>query len=288
MSNNNRLGKGLGAIFGDDVSSILEEIQEGKNTEHGSSKTLLDTKDVRPNPYQPRRHFDEDKLVELKDSILQHGLFTPILVRESKKGYELVAGERRLRATKLAKLKQIEAIVVDFNDEQMMEIAIVENIQREDLNVLEEAQGYQLLIQNLNLTQADVAKRVNKSRSHVTNLLRLLKLPESVQIMVQEGKLTMGHVRPLITLEDKKEIEAYAQEIYEKNLSVRETERLIANKDKVDTTPDKPKRRDYEYAETLFEKKLQTRIAIDNKRITISFNDDEDLNRILETLGLIE
>ena len=130
MSNNNRLGKGLGAIFGDDVSSILEEIQEGKNTEHGSSKTLLDTKDVRPNPYQPRRHFDEDKLVELKDSILQHGLFTPILVRESKKGYELVAGERRLRATKLAKLEKIEAIAVDFNDEQMMEIAIVENIQQ--------------------------------------------------------------------------------------------------------------------------------------------------------------
>lgn len=288
MSNKNRLGKGLGAIFGDDVTSILDEIQEGTNKEHAGSKTFIPVKDIRPNPYQPRRHFDEDKLEELKDSILQHGLFTPILVRESKKGYELVAGERRLRASKLAKVENIEAIVVEFNDEQMMEIAIVENIQREDLNVLEEAQGYQLLIENLNLTQADVAKRVNKSRSHVTNLLRLLKLPESVQKMVQDGKLTMGHVRPLITLEDKKEIEHYAQLIYENNLSVRETEKLINNKDKVTEPKQTEKRKDYEYAASLFEKKLQTRIAIDNKRITISFEDDEDLNRILDTLGLIE
>lgn len=288
MSSNNRLGKGLGAIFGEDVSSLLEEIQEGSNSEHGSHKTEIPVKDIRPNPYQPRRYFDNDKLEELKDSIIQHGLFTPILVRESKKGYEIVAGERRLRAAKLAKLKMIQAIIVNFDDEQMMEIAIVENIQREDLNVLEEAQGYQLLINNLNLTQADVAKRVNKSRSHIANLLRLLKLPESVQKMVQEGKLTMGHVRPLITLEDKEDIEHYAQEILDRNLSVREAEKLITNKDKI--VEDKPteKRRDYAYAESLFEKKLQTRITIQNKKINIAFSDDEDLNRILEELGLIE
>ena len=141
MANNNRLGKGLGAIFGDDVSNILEEIQQG-NREDLGHKTQLPIDDVRPNPYQPRRYFDEVKLGELAESIRQHGLFTPVLVREAKSGYELVAGERRLRASKIAGLEFIEAIVVEFNDEQMMEIAIIENIQREDLNVLEEAQGY--------------------------------------------------------------------------------------------------------------------------------------------------
>lgn len=289
MSDKNRLGKGLGAIFGDDVSSILDEIQQGERQDLAGVKTLIPVDEIRANPYQPRRHFDEAKLRELADSILQHGLFTPILIREAKQGYELVAGERRLRASKLADLETIESIVVEFNDEQMMEIAIVENIQREDLNVLEEAQGYQLLIENLNLTQADVAGRVNKSRSHVTNILRLLKLPQSVQLMVQKGELTMGHVRPLVTLEDKQEIERYAQEILDKKLNVRETERLIANKDKVQETPKTPeKRSDYQYAESLFENKLQTRIEINNKKITISFEDDDDLNRILETLDLIE
>lgn len=288
MSDKNRLGKGLGAIFGDDVSSILDEIQQGERDDLGGIKRAISVSDIRPNPYQPRRYFDEDKLQELADSIVQHGLFTPILVRETQKGFELVAGERRLRAAKLAKLDQIEAIIVEFNDEQMMEIAIVENIQREDLNVLEEAQGYQLLIENLNLTQADVAHRVNKSRSHVTNLLRLLKLPESVQKMVQEGKLTMGHVRPLVTLDNKKEIEHFAQEILDRGLNVREAERLINQKDEPKVTQPKEKRSDYVYAESLFEKKLQTRIEINNKKITISFEDDDDLNRILETLDLIE
>ena len=288
MSDKNRLGKGLGAIFGDDVSSILDEIQQGERVDLGGRRIIKKVSDIRPNPYQPRRYFDEDKLQELADSIVQHGLFTPILGRETQKGFELVAGERRLRAAKLAKLDQIEAIIVEFNDEQMMEIAIVENIQREDLNVLEEAQGYQLLIENLNLTQADVAHRVNKSRSHVTNLLRLLKLPESVQKMVQEGKLTMGHVRPLVTLDNKKEIEHFAQEILDRGLNVREAERLINQKDEPKVIQPKEKRSDYVYAESLFEKKLQTRIEINNKKITISFEDDDDLNRILETLDLIE
>lgn len=288
MSEKNRLGKGLGAIFGEDVSSILDEIQQGTHEGTSSAKTAIAIGSIRPNPYQPRRHFDEVKLQELSESIKQHGLFTPILVRQAQKGYELVAGERRLRAGKLANLEVIDAIVVDFNDEQMMEIAIVENIQREDLNVLEEAQGYQLLIENLNLTQADVAKRVNKSRSHVANLLRLLSLPSSVQKMVQEGDLTMGHVRPLITLEDPKEIERYAKEIFEKKLNVREAERLINQKDKKPSTQKPEKRKDYVYAESLFEKKLQTRIEIANKKISISFEDDDDLNRILETLDLIE
>lgn len=289
MSKRNRLGKGLEAIFGDEVTDVLEEIQQGSHEAYGGVKTRLSVNDIRPNPYQPRRIFNEEKLVELAESIKQHGLFTPILVRESTNGYEVVAGERRLRATKLTDLEEIDVIIVQFNDEQMMEIAIVENIQREDLNVLEEAQGYQSLIDNLKLTQDAVAKRVNKSRSHVTNLLRLLRLPDKVQMMVLEEKLTMGHVRPLVTLEDKKEIERYAQEIYDKKLNVRDAERLIKEKDAPKTQKkSRIKRREFAYAERLFEEKLQTRTTIDDKRIVISFEDDDDLNRILEALSLIE
>ncbi|CAM2826669.1 ParB/RepB/Spo0J family partition protein [Erysipelothrix tonsillarum] len=283
----NRLGRGLGAIFGDDVTSVLEDIQQGNNDEFTGVKTSLKVKDIRTNPYQPRRHFDEDKLQELSQSISTHGLFTPILVRETNKGYELVAGERRLRATKRAKIDEIAAIVVDFDDSQMMEIAIIENVQREDLNVIEEAMGYSSLIDRLGLTQEEVAKRVSKSRSHITNLLRLLRLPKSVQEMVSENKLTMGHVRPLVTIEDPKEIERIAEEIYNKKLSVREAERLI-NKEDVKPIEPKVRNKEYEYAQSLFERRLQTRVNITNNKVTISFDDDEDLNRILELLDIIE
>lgn len=288
MAEKNRLGKGLGAIFGDDVSSVLEEIQQGGREDLGGVKQLLPVESIRPNPYQPRRHFDEEKLNELSESIATHGLFTPILVREHKHGYELVAGERRLRACKLAEIDTIEAIIVEFDDAQMMEIAIIENIQREDLNVVEEARGYQLLIDNLSLTQKEVAERVSKSRSHITNILRLLKLPEEVQNLVLENKLTMGHVRPLVTLDDEEEIKRIADLIIEKNLTVREVERLLQDDGKPSEPKRKVKRRDYEYAESLFEHKLQTRIVIENKKIVISFEDDNDLNRILEELDLIE
>ncbi|EFY08594.1 ParB/RepB/Spo0J family partition protein [Erysipelothrix rhusiopathiae] len=283
----NRLGRGLGAIFGDDVSSVLEDIQQGNNDEFTGVKTSLKVKDIRTNPYQPRRHFDEDKLEELSQSISTHGLFTPILVRETNKGYELVAGERRLRATKRANIEEIAAIVVDFDDSQMMEIAIIENVQREDLNVIEEAMGYSSLIDRLGLTQEEVAKRVSKSRSHITNLLRLLRLPKSVQEMVSDNKLTMGHVRPLVTIEDPKEIERIAEEILSKKLSVREAERLI-NKEDVKPVEPKLRNKDYDYAQSLFERRLQTRVNIANNKVMISFDDDEDLNRILELLDIIE
>lgn len=289
MSDNSRLGRGLGAIFGDDVSNVLEDIQKGTNDSFGGVKTSIPVKDIRPNPYQPRRHFDEDKIDELAESIRTHGLFQPILVRETKKGYELVAGERRLRASKKAKLKEVSAIVVTFDDTQMMEIAIIENVQREDLNVIEEAMGYQSLIDRLGLTQEEVANRVSKSRSHITNLLRLLRLPKSVQEMVSENKLTMGHVRPLVTLDDPKEIERIAQEIYARKLSVRETEALISKShETIEEISETPKTKNYNYAVSLFEKKLQTRVNIDAKKVTIHFSDDDDLNRILEVLDIIE
>lgn len=289
MSDKSRLGKGLEAIFGDDVANVLEEIQSGKRDDLGGVKTALKVADIRTNPYQPRRHFDDERLQELSDSIQVHGLFTPVLVRESNGNYELVAGERRLRASKLANIEEIPAIIVDFNDEQMMEIAIIENVQREDLNVIEEAQGYNLLIEKQGLTQEEVAQKVSKSRSHITNLLRLLKLPEKVQNMVSEQKLTMGHVRPLAALSDAHEIEYFAQEIFDRKLSVREAERFISERDDKKKDPiKKEQNQSYTYVQSLFENRLQTRTEIKNHKVTIHFDDEEDLNRILELLHLIE
>lgn len=288
MAESNRLGKGLGAIFGDDISSVLEDIQQGTSSDFGGTKTLLSIESIRTNPYQPRRVFDEEKLNELAQSIQTHGLFTPILVRQTDTGYELVAGERRLRASKQVGLEEISAIIVDFDDEAMMEIAILENVQREDLNVIEEAMGYKLLIDRLNLTQDSVAKRMSKSRSHVTNLLRLLRLPDSVQNLVSQGKLTMGHVRPLITIDDNKLIEEISQEIIEGNMSVREAERYIKKMTQEPTHKEVVTKQDYSYAVSLFQDKLQTRVKIESGTLNISFSDDDDLNRIMELLNIIE
>ncbi len=288
MADDKRLGKGLGAIFGDDVSSVLEEIQHGNRDDFGGVKTSLKVRDIKANPYQPRRHFDDDKLEELSQSIKTHGLFQPILVRETAQGYELVAGERRLRASKLAELEEIPAIVVDFDEEQMMEIAIIENIQRENLNVIEEANGYKLLIDRLNLTQDSLSKRVNKSRSHIANLLRLLNLPKKVQNMVAENKLTMGHVRPLITLDDDKAIIDISQEIFDKKLSVREAEKLVASLNTKEKAKKAEVNNDYDYIIGLMETKLQTRVSVDNNKLSLHFQDGDDLNRILEILDIIQ
>ena len=170
-----RLGKGLAAIFGEDVSDVLEDIQQGKSDTHVSGRFEVAVDDVRPNPYQPRKTFDKARLQELADSIRQHGVFTPILVKRSLGGYELIAGERRLRACRIAGLKKIPAIEMEFDDQQMMEIALLENIQREDLNAIEEAKAYEKLIQKVGYTQEELARRIGKSREHVANMMRLLK-----------------------------------------------------------------------------------------------------------------
>ena len=177
----NRLGKGLNSIFGQDVSKVLEDIQNGDVKTEKQEQTKINIDQIRPNPYQPRKVFDDTALQELSQSIKQHGVFTPILVKKSIQGYDLIAGERRLRASKLAGMSDIPAIIVDLNDQEMMEIALLENIQRENLNGIEEAKAYEQLIQRLNYTQEQLANRVGKSREHITNTLRLLKLPEDVQ-----------------------------------------------------------------------------------------------------------
>ena len=224
-----RLGRGLSAIFGEDVTSVLDEIQQGKTEVEGSKKSEIEVSIIRPNPYQPRRTFDEAKLQELAESIKTHGVFTPILVKNAIQGYELIAGERRLRAAKIAGLKTIPAIIVEFDDAQMMEIALLENIQREDLNAIEEALGYEKIIARLNYTQEELAKRIGKSREHVANMLRLLKLPQTVQQHVVDGKLSMGHVRALLSLKDPQRMEEVAEKAIALHLSVRAVETLVKN-----------------------------------------------------------
>lgn len=285
MSDKNRLGKGLGAIFGEDVSSVLEEIQKG--TDGAYPKEEIELSKIHPNPYQPRTNFDPEKIDELAQSIAQHGVFTPVLVRKAVSGYQLIAGERRVRAARQANLTSIPAIVMDFSEEEMMEISLVENIQRENLNVIEEANAYGMLIDRMNLTQEQLALKVGKSREHITNILRLRRLPQSVQDLVSEGKLTMGHVRPLITMKDDAQIEALAKRIVKENLSVRAVEALT--KVKVEPVEETPKnKKDYRYVTGLLQTKLQSKVKVDEGKIVIPFADDDELNRILEILGCLE
>ena len=281
MSDERKLGKGLESIFGSDIDNILKEIE----SEGNGSELKID--EIKANPYQPRKNFNEEALNELAQSIKQHGVFQPILVRKAYDGYELVAGERRLRAAKLAGLETIPAIVSELDERAMMEISLLENTQREDLSAIEEAQAYQQLIQKLNYTQEELASRVNKSRTYVTNSLRLLKLPNSVQELVKEGRLSQGQARTLLALDDDLKIVELANKAKDNGLTVRQLEKLTSNK-----TPSKvmPEVKD-PYLESVrirMQNRLQTSVQLNKKNIVINYNDTEDLNRILEALGLLE
>ncbi len=273
------LGKGLEAIFGEDVTTVLEEIQHsGHNSEE------IEVKLIHPNPYQPRQHFDQERIDELAMSIKEHGVFTPVLVRKAVSGYQLIAGERRLRATKQVGLERIPAIVLDFDDQQMMEISLIENIQREDLNVVEEARAYKTLIDRLGLTQEELGKKVGKSRVHITNTLRLFQLPESVIQMLYNQELTMGQVKPLISCEDKALVESIAKRIVKEKLSAREVEALMKKKPK----HEKVVSHRFDYAEQLLRNKLQTKVKIEGSKIQIHFDSEDDLNRLLDLMDALE
>lgn len=273
------LGKGLEAIFGDNVSTVLEEIQ---HSGHGSEE--IEVKLIHPNPYQPRQHFDQDRIDELAMSIQEHGVFTPVLIRKSVSGYQLIAGERRLRAVKQVGLERIPAIILDFDDRQMMEVSLIENIQREDLNVVEEAKAYQTLIERLGLTQEELGKKVGKSRVHITNTLRLFQLPESVIQMLYHQELSMGQVKPLISCEDKSLVETIAKRIVKEKLSAREVEALMKKKPK----QDKVVSHRFDYAEQLLRNKLQTKVKIEGSKIQIHFDSEDDLNRLLDLMNALE
>lgn len=291
MAQEKHLGRGLNAIFGQNVEQFLDDIQNNAAEVPGRKEVEINISEIRPNPYQPRKEFEPKALQELADSIKTHGIFTPLLVRKSVSGYDLIAGERRLRAAKLAGLTQVPAIAVDFTEEQMMEISILENVQREDLNPIEEAAAYESLVKKLGYTQEKLAERVGKSREYCANMMRLLKLPSEVQQLVIEKKLTNGHVRPLLSLEDDDAIYDAAMKIVHDKMSVREVEKYVHElhgTPKKAPKPEKKKDPMIRDVENRMRSKLGTEVEVGNKKITISFSDTEDLNRILELLGCLE
>jgi ParB family chromosome partitioning protein len=286
------LGRGLNAIFGQNVEQFLDDIQNNAAEVPGRKQVEINISEIRPNPYQPRKEFEPKALQELADSIKTHGIFTPLLVRKSNvSGYDLIAGERRLRAAKMAGLTTVPAIAVDFTEEEMMEISILENVQREDLNPIEEAAAYESLVKKLGYTQEKLAERVGKSREYCANMMRLLKLPTEVQQLVIEKKLTNGHVRPLLSLEDDNAIYDAAIKIVHDKMSVRDVEKYVHELNgtpKKAPKPEKKKDPMIRDVENRMKSKLSTEVEISPKKITISFTDTDDLNRILELLGCLE
>ncbi|MBC1252638.1 ParB/RepB/Spo0J family partition protein [Listeria welshimeri] len=274
------LGKGINALF-NNVDANEETVQN------------IAIKEIKPNPYQPRKIFDTKAINELRDSIKIHGVLQPIILRNAKKGYEIVVGERRFRAAKEAKLKEIPAVVRDLTEEEMMELSVIENLQREDLSPLEEAESYQFLMKKLSLTQAKLAERVGKSRPYIANFVRLLTLPEEVQVMLRDGSLSAGHGRVLLGLKLKKNIISTAKKAVAQGLTVRQLEDVVNNlNDNVSRETIKPARVPIfiRESESQLRDKFGTAVSIKRRdkkgKIEIEFLSDDDLDRILEILDI--
>ena len=289
MENRKRaLGMGLEQLFNNenlDLEGIEKKIYESTPKEE---IVEIDISELRPNPYQPRKEFDPEKLTELAVSIKEHGVIQPIIVKKSVKGYEIIAGERRYRASKLAGLDKVPAIVRPFTDEQMAEISLLENIQRENLNPIEEALAYKQLLEKSHMTHENLSTKVGKSRSYITNVIGLLRLPSEVQELVSKGKISMGHARALSKLESDEEIIRLAHKIDEENITVRDVEDISSKEEKKVKITKKVDNNDYKYVEDLLRDKLDTKIKIKDKKIEISFTNVADLNRILEILNVKE
>lgn len=285
------LGRGLEELFFNepmDYSKVEEKIIDETPKEE---ITMVKVDELRSNPYQPRKIFDEEALKELANSIKEHGVFQPIIIKKSIKGYEIIAGERRVKATKMAGLEEIPAIIRDFSDTEMMEIALLENLQRENLNAIEEATAYRKLIETLNLTQEELAKRLGKSRSHITNMLGLLTLPDEVQKSLGNKEISMGHARIISKLENKEQQINLAKKVSDDELSVRQLEELTKSNERFIRTHEiskksRPSSTDYEYIQEELCEKLGTKVRITSNKIEISFVNGNDLNRLLEIMNL--
>ena len=267
------LGMGLEELFNNEQLDLDKFEEKIVSVTPKEEVIELKLSELRPNPYQPRKVFDAEKLQELANSIKEHGVFQPIIVKKSIKGYEIIAGERRYKASQLAGKETIPAIVRDFTDENMMEIALLENLQRENLNSIEEATAYQKLLASLKVTQEELANKLGKSRSHITNMLGLLELPEEVKNLIAEEKITMSHARVLSKMKDKDEIINLANKIVDENLNVRAIEQASQNptvekKHKLKTKVKKES--EYKYIEESISEKLGTKVKINNKKILIT------------------
>lgn len=283
------LGRGIDALF--DVPDFENEVSgDDERVE------LISLAEIRPNPYQPRRHFDEDALNELAKSISVSGVLQPIILRQSSvKGYEIIAGERRFRASKIAEKETIPAIIRELNEEVMMQVAILENLQREDLTSLEEAEAYNMMMEKLSMTQEKVAEKLGKSRSYIANHLRLLTLPTEVKNLLQENKLSNGQARTLLGLKDKKKLTKFARRTVKEGLTVRQLEHLVAEanqKPKIEKKKqvDADKSIYIRRSEELLTDKFGTSVVIREKgkkgKIEIEYVSQDDLNRILEDLDI--
>lgn len=292
-SNNKRraLGRGLEELFYNepiDYNKVEEKILI--ETPKDEIK-MVKIDELRSNPYQPRKVFDETALQELAASIKEHGVFQPIIIKKSIKGYEIIAGERRVKASKLAGLDEIPAIIRDFSDDEMMEIALLENLQRENLNAIEEANAYKKLLETLELTQEQLSNRLGKSRSHITNMIGLLNLPEEVQKLLSSKEISTGHARIISKLENEEQQISLAKKVVDEGLSVRQLEDITHSNEKflrVHEIKRKPKETNSEYMylqEELCEK-LGTKVKIKTNKIEISFVNGNDLNRLLEIMNL--
>ena len=283
------LGKGLEELFNNEIldySTVEERIVDSTPKDEIVNVPL---DELRSNPYQPRKKFDQEALEELASSIKEHGVFQPIIVKRSIKGYEIIAGERRAKASKMAGLTEIPAIIRDFNDTQMMEIALLENLQREDLTAIEEAQAYKKLKETLDITQEELAKRLGKSRSHITNMLGLLNLPDTIQDDINEKKITMGHARVLSKLDNEEQQKELEDIILNKGISVRELESLTQEPQITKTNPQKHKvnkTNEYAYLQNELSERLGTKVVIKKNKIEISFVNDNDLSRLLEIMNI--
>lgn len=291
------LGKGLDALIPSGINEKSEKTEKQKKTEEKSGgETIVNITKVEPNREQPRKKFDEDALEELAESIKQFGLLQPILVQDRKTYYEIIAGERRWRAAKKAGLKEVPVIIKNLSEQEIVEISLIENIQRENLNPIEEAQAYKRLLTEFNLKQDEVAERVAKSRTAVTNSMRLLKLCDDVQQMVIEGMISTGHARALISIEDPEQQYNIAQQIFDEKLSVRDVEKLVKNLNKPakvsskKETIDKSLEAVYQDIEENLKQKLSTKVSITSKgngagKLEIEFYSHDDLERLMDLLS---
>lgn len=290
------LGKGLDALIPSavDVKSKKDNVKGENSSSEKGSETFVKITKVEPNREQPRKNFDEDSLLELAESIKQFGLLQPILVQDRDTYYEIIAGERRWRAAKMAGLKEVPVIIRNLTEQEIVEISLIENIQREDLNPIEEALAYKRLLTEFNLKQDEVAERVSKSRTAVTNSMRLLKLSDEVQQMIIDDMISTGHARALISIDDAEQQYTIAQKIFDEKLSVRDVEKLVKDinkppKQKKEVQTDKSLEVIYQDMEEKLKEALGTKVAISSKgggsgKIEIEFYNHDDLDKIADKL----